>query len=200
MDPDIDQTPNIILISLLAATIAGAISMAAGEFISGKGEHEYFKHEINQERLETKLCPDIEKEEIRIIYRKKGFEGEILEKIVDKITQDEDLWVREMIIEELGVTEIEQAPEIKTSIVIFFSFILGALFPVLPYLFLFQTGIMEMTLFWIATGVTFGGLFLEGAIKTFVTGVNWLKSGAEMLLVGLLAFGISYIIGYWIPI
>ncbi len=194
------QNPTIILISLLAATIAGAISMAAGEFISGKGEHEYYKHEINQERLETKLCPDIEKEEIRIIYRKKGFEGEILEKIVEKITQDEDLWVREMVIEELGVTEIEQAPGIKTSIVIFFSFILGALFPVLPYLFLFQTGILDMTLFWIATGVTFGGLFLAGAIKTFVTGVNWLKSGIEMLLVGLFAFGISYIIGVWIPI
>ena len=194
------QTPQIILISLLAATIAGAISMAAGEFISGKGEHEYYKHEINQERLETKLCPDIEKEEIRMIYRKKGFEDEILEKIVETITQDEDLWVREMIIEELGVTEIEQAPGIKTSIVIFFSFILGALFPVLPYLFLFQSSILDMTLFWIATGVTFGGLFLAGSIKTFVTGVNWLKSGIEMLLVGLFAFGISYIIGYWIPI
>ncbi|MHA1562496.1 MAG: VIT1/CCC1 transporter family protein, partial [Promethearchaeota archaeon] len=92
------------------------------------------------------------------------------------------------------------APGIKTSIVIFFSFILGALFPVLPYLFLFQASILDMTLFWIATGVTFGGLFLAGAIKTFVTGVNWLKSGIEMLLVGLFAFGISYIIGYWIPI
>ena len=194
------QSPKIILISLLAATIAGAISMAAGEYISGKGEHEYYKHEIDQERLETKLCPDIEKEEIRMIYRKKGFEGEILEKIVDKISQDEDLWIREMVIEELGVTEIEQAPGFKTSIIIFLSFISGALFPVLPYLFLFQTIILDMTLFWIATGVTFGGLFLAGAIKTFVTGVNWLKSGIEMLLVGLFAFGISFIIGVWIPI
>ena len=194
------QSPKTILISLLAATIAGALSMAAGEFISGKGEHEYYKHEIEQERLEIKLCPDIEKEEIRIIYRKKGFEGDILEEIVDKIIQNEDLWVREMIIEELGVTEIEQAPGIKTSIIIFFSFIMGALFPVLPYLILFQTSLIEMTLFWIATGITFGGLFLAGALKTFVTGISWLKSGVEMLFVGLFAFGISYLIGYFIPI
>jgi len=194
------QSPKTILISLLAATIAGALSMAAGEFISGKGEHEYYKHEIEQERLEIKLCPDIEKEEIRIIYRKKGFEGDILEEIVDKIIQNEDLWVREMIIEELGVTEIEQAPGIKTSIIIFFSFIMGALFPVLPYLILFQTSLIEMTLFWIATGITFGGLFLAGALKTFVTGISWLKSGVEMLFVGLFAFGISYVIGYYIPI
>ncbi|MHA1718462.1 MAG: VIT1/CCC1 transporter family protein [Promethearchaeota archaeon] len=194
------QSPKTILISLLAATIAGALSMAAGEFISGKGEHEYYKHEIEQERLEIKLCPDIEKEEIRIIYRKKGFEGDILEEIVDKIIQNEDLWVREMVIEELGVTEIEQAPGIKTSIIIFFSFILGALFPVLPYLILFQSSLIEMTLFWIATGITFGGLFLAGALKTFVTGISWLKSGVEMLFVGLFAFGISYLIGYFIPI
>ena len=194
------QSPKTILISLLAATIAGALSMAAGEFISGKGEHEYYKHEIEQERLEIKLCPDIEKEEIRIIYRKKGFEGDFLEEIVDKIIQNEDLWVREMVIEELGVTEIEQAPGIKTSIIIFFSFIMGALFPVLPYLILFQTSLIEMTLFWIATGITFGGLFLAGALKTFVTGISWLKSGVEMLFVGLFAFGISYLIGYFIPI
>ncbi|MHA1584982.1 MAG: VIT1/CCC1 transporter family protein [Promethearchaeota archaeon] len=189
------QSPKVILIALLAASIAGALSMAAGEFISGKGEHEFFAHEIENERLELTLTPEIELEELRIIYRKKGFSGEILEKIVSTLSKDPELWVREMVIEELGVTELEQAPGLKTSGIIFIAFIFGSLFPVLPYVFLFATPVNPMLIFWIATGVTFGGLFLAGALKTFVTGINWLKSGVEMLIVGSFAFGISYLVG-----
>jgi VIT1/CCC1 family predicted Fe2+/Mn2+ transporter len=188
------QEPTTILITLLAATIAGALSMAAGEYISGKSEADFYRHEINQERLEIDLCPDIEHEELRMIYRKKGFEGEFLEQIIDKIKLDPELWVREMVIDELGIAELEQKSGFRTSIIIFFAFILGSLFPVLPYL-LFRTVFEPMVLFYIATGVTFGGLFLAGALKKYVTGVFWLKSGLEMLIVGVFAFGISYLIG-----
>ena len=194
------QSPQTILIALLAATIAGALSMAAGEFISAKGEHEYYAHEIEQERLEIALTPDIEKEEIRLIYQRKGFSGDLLDKVVDQIILDEDRWVHEMVVDELGITDLDQKPSIKTSLIIFFAFILGAMFPVFPYLILVQTSSDPIVLFWIATAVTFGGLFLAGALKTFVTGVNWLKSGIEMLLVGLFAFGVSYLIGMIIPI
>jgi len=194
------QDPETILITLLAATVAGALSMAAGEFISGKSENDYYNHEIEQERLEIKLCPDIEKEEIRKIYSKKGFSGELLDQIVEQITDDEDRWVREMVIDELGTTELHHSIEYKNSIVIFFAFIGGASFSVLPYLILLTTSFDAMEIFKVATGVTLIGLFLAGAIKKFVTGVNWFKSGIEMLLVGLFAFSISYIIGYFIPI
>ncbi len=193
------QSTQTVLITLIAATIAGALSMAAGEFISGKSESDYFKHEIEQERLEIKLCPEIEKEEIRKIYEKKGFQGELLENIVEQITADEDRWVREMVIDEIGVTELEHEIEYKNSVVIFFSFIAGASFPVLPYLILISSSLNSMTIFKVATVVTLIGLFLAGAAKKFVTGVNWFKSGIEMLLVGVFAFGISYLIGYFIP-
>ncbi|MCF2141899.1 MAG: VIT1/CCC1 transporter family protein [Candidatus Lokiarchaeota archaeon] len=189
-----DQTPKTILITLLAATIAGALSMAAGEFISGKSERDYYKHEIAQERLEIHLTPEIEKEEIRLIYKRKGFRGDLLDQIVNQIIQDEDRWVREMVIEELGVTDLEPENPLKNSIVIFFAFILGALFPVLPYA-IFQTLLSPSSIFWVATAITFGGLFLAGALKKFVTGVNWFKSGIEMLAVGLFAYGISYLLG-----
>jgi vacuolar iron transporter family protein len=189
-----DQSPKTILITLLAATIAGALSMAAGEFISGKSEKDFFHHEVEQEYLEIELTPEIEREELRLIYQKKGFEGDLLEQIVGQIAQDRDRWVREMVIEELGITELEQENSIKNSIVIFFAFVLGSLFPVLPYV-LFQTVLQPMAIFWVATTFTFGGLFLAGALKKFVTGVFWLKSGIEMLLVGLFAWGVSYFIG-----
>lgn len=194
------QDPQTILITLLAATVAGALSMAAGEYISGKSERDYFNHEINQERLEIKLCPAIEKEEIRHIYHRKGFSGKLLDDIVEQITSDDDLWVREMIIDELGTTELHHESELKPAFVIFFSFVLGSAFPVLPYLILAKTNIDSMTIFYISTAVTVGGLFLAGALKKFVTGVNWIKSGLEMLIVGLFAYGISYIIGTFFDI
>lgn len=187
-----------ILITLLAATVAGALSMAAGEFISAKSERNYFENEINQERLEVKLIPEIEKEEIRLIYKKKGFTGDLLKDIVNKITDDPELWVREMVIDEIGVTEIEQKGEMKGTIFIFISFILGALFPVLPYIifqFLPPGSGYEMIIFLIAAVETFAGLFLVGALKKFITGVNWVKSGVEMLFVGILAFIASFFIG-----
>ena len=189
-----DQSPKTILITLLAATIAGALSMAAGEFISGKSEQDFYKHEIEQEHLEIELTPDIEKEEVRLIYERKGFSGDLLDQIVEQIILDKDRWVREMVIEELGITDLEQENEWKNAIIIFFAFIMGSLFPVLPYLFL-QSVSNPMVIFWVATGFTFGGLFLAGALKKFVTGANWLKSGLEMLFVGLFAYSISFLIG-----
>lgn len=191
------QSPKTIVITLLAAGVAGALSMAAGEFISGKGERDYYNHEIKQERLEIKLCPDIEKEEIRYIYEDKGFSGKILDDIVDHITSDQKLWVKEMVVSELGVADVDDTQTgIKNSIVIFFAFILGALFPTLPYLIMLPFEAMDPLIkFIIASIVTFGGLFLAGALKKYVTGKNWFKSGIEMLLVGAFAFAVSYFIG-----
>ncbi|MBT4289902.1 MAG: hypothetical protein HOD92_21465 [Deltaproteobacteria bacterium] len=193
------QPPHIILITLLAATVAGALSMAAGEFISNKSENDYYNHEISQERLEIKLIPEIEKEEVRKIYRNKGFSGNLLEQVVDKITENEDLWAREMVIDELGVTELEHKSGLKSAFVIFFAFVVGACFPVLPYLILLKSSLDSMDIFYIATIVTVVGLFLSGAMKKFVTGVNWFKSGFEMLVVGACAYAISYLIGSIIP-
>lgn len=193
------QDSKTILITLVAATVAGALSMAAGEFISGKSEADYFNHEIEQETLEIKLCPDIEKKELRKIYEGKGIHGEVLDGVVEQLCQSKEQWVREMVIDELGVTELEHSVELKSSLIIFVAFILGACFPTLPYLILIQSELSGIMLFKIATGITVGGLFLAGALKYFVTGVNWLKSGLEMLAVGFFAFFVSYLIGIFIP-
>lgn len=193
------QEPKVIVVTLLAATIAGALSMAAGEFISSKSEADYFNHEVEQESLEIDLCPDIEKEELRRIYKSKGFEGKLLEDIVTHISKDKKMWIREMVIDELGVTETEHESDIKSAGIIFIAFILGACFPTLPYVIFINLNIGSSLMFKLATLVTVIGLFLAGALKKFVTGVNWLKSGLEMLAVGFFAFSISYIIGLFIP-
>lgn len=193
------QSSETILITLLAASVAGALSMAAGEYVSNKSEVDFYRHEIEQERIEIELCPHIEKEELRLIYQKKGFSGEILEEVVDTICKDKDLWVREMVIDELGVADSEPEGGFKTSIVILFAFLGGAAFPTLPYVISSPLQMSGNTTFYVATCVTVFGLFLAGALKKYVTGVNWFKSGCEMLGVGFFAFSISYVIGLFIP-
>jgi len=193
------QDSKTILITLIAATIAGALSMAAGEFISSKSEADYFNHEVEQESLEIELCPDIEKEELRKIYQAKGFTGKLLDDVVNELVKNKEQWVREMVIDELGVTELDHSVELKSSIIIFIAFIMGACFPTLPYLLLVKLDLDSMLLFKISTSVTVGGLFLAGALKRFVTGVNWIKSGLEMLAVGFFAFSVAYVIGIFIP-
>ena len=64
------QSSETILITLLAASVAGALSMAAGEYVSNKSEADFYRHEIEQERLEIELCPHVEKEELRLIYNR----------------------------------------------------------------------------------------------------------------------------------
>ncbi len=192
------QSVDTIIVTLLAAMIAGALSMAAGEFISAKSEKDYYRKEIEQERLELILVPEIEKQELRRMYKNKGFKGKILDEIVDTISKDKNLWLKELVASEIGVAEIEQGGVLKQSIIIFFAFVLGAIFPIAPYL-LFRF-LDPFVLFALASIITFGGLFLAGALKKFVTGVYWLKSGVEMLLVGLFAYGSSYLIGLLIGV
>jgi len=193
------QSPETILITLLAASVAGALSMAAGEYVSNKSEADYYLHEIEQEKLEIELCPHVEEEELRLIFKKKGFTGRLLDEVVATVTKNKELWVREMVASELGVTDVDQESGFTTSLVIFFAFLSGAAFPTLPYILAGPLHLAPQPTFLLASGVTVFGLFTAGALKKFVTGVNWLKSGLEMLGVGMFAFSISYIIGIFIP-
>lgn len=121
------------------------------------------------------------------------------EDIVEKITENKELWVREMAIDKLGVADVEQERGLKTSLVIFFAFIGGAAFQTLPYLLAGPLGLETRNTFISATCVTVLGLFVAGAMKKLVTGVNWFKSNFEMLIVGFFAYFISYLIGLAIP-
>ncbi len=193
------QDSETILITLLAASVAGALSMAAGEYVSNKSEIDFYRHEIEQERLEVELCPHIEREELRLIYQRKGFQGQLLEDIVETIVQDKELWVNEMVIGELGVADVDQEGGFKTSLIILIAFLGGAAFPTIPYVLAGSMDFSAQTTFIAATCITVFGLFGAGAMKKFVTGVNWIKSGIEMLGVGFFAFAISYLIGLFIP-
>ncbi len=181
---------RIIIIAGLAATIAESISMAAVAYTSSKAEKEYYQKELGREKWEIENIPEMEKEEIKIIYYKKGFRGKQLADIVRKITSDRKLWLDVMMSEELGLAESKSKNPVGEGVVVGFSAIIGSLIPLTPFFFLSVSNA-------IAWGMIFSilSLFIFGAAKSRITVGHWLKSGVEMAVVGTVAAVMGYMIG-----
>jgi VIT1/CCC1 family predicted Fe2+/Mn2+ transporter len=178
----------IVILTGIAAMVSGAISMGLGEYISSKSEYNYIKNEIKKEKAEILLFPEEEKKEVREYFQKLGFDGEILNACVEKITEDEEKWLNFLLKSELGVEEPENP--LLGGIFTFISFILGALIPLGPYFFN-----LKLISLIISSIFSFGSLFIVGVIKTKITGESKVKGGLEMVIIGIIAFFASYYIG-----
>ncbi len=127
---------KIIIIAGLAATTAESISMAAVAYTSSKAEKEYYQRQLEVEKKEIKTIPEMEREEVRIIYYKKGFRGKQLNDIVKKITLDKKVWLNVMMNEELGLTESGSKNPVGEGFVVGVSAVIGSLIPLLPFFFM----------------------------------------------------------------
>jgi VIT1/CCC1 family predicted Fe2+/Mn2+ transporter len=180
--------PFIVILTGIAAMVSGAISMGLGEYVSSKSEYIYIKNEIKKEKAEISLFPEEEKAEVRVIFKKMGFDGDTLDACVDTITSNEEIWLNFLIKIELGLEEPNNP--IIGALLTFFSFILGAFIPLFPYFL--NLNLISLIL---SSVFSFGSLFIVGILKTKITGESWIKSSLEMLLIGAVAFIASYSIG-----
>jgi predicted membrane protein (TIGR00267 family) len=117
-----------------------------------------------------------------------GLEGNTLDSCVDSITRDKQIWLNFLLKSELGLEEPESP--LLGSFLTFISFIIGSLIPQIPYFL--NLGFISLI---ISTVISFGSLFLVGTLKTKITGERKIKGALEMLIVGIIAFIISYMIG-----
>jgi len=180
-----------ILIAGLAGLIAGAISMALGEWISVKSSQELYERQIELEFEELENNPEEEKEELILLYRAKGFSEKDAENAVEKIWADPEQTKQVLITEELGINMEElEGSAWEAAIASFFLFITGAIIPVFP--FFFFTGNKALIL---SVAFSTVGLFLIGAAITLITGRSVTKSGLRQVLFGLAAAGITFGIG-----
>jgi VIT1/CCC1 family predicted Fe2+/Mn2+ transporter len=181
---------NLILLAALAEMFAGAISMSSGAYISSKSQREFFEREIARERREIEEDPEHETNEIREIYTRRGFtEGEI-DILIRRITSDKEQWLRFMLREELGLGDEAFDNPVRVGATMGVSFLLGFLVPLLPYFFLpTHPALVVATI----AGIAF--LFALGAFKTRITRRSWLRSGLEMLLIGMGSATIGYLLG-----
>jgi len=186
---------SVVLILGFANLLGDGCSMALGSYLSTKSEQQYGERERKREEWEIERIPELEREEIKQIYRKKGFQGEDLERAAQILTSNKKTWVDTMMLEELNIVREEKSPRMS-GLATLAAFTTVGFVPLLAYVAaLLAPGLKPVT-FPIAVGMTFVTIFIAGSARSYVTGKRWWKAGIEMTLVGGLAACAAYVVGY----
>jgi VIT1/CCC1 family predicted Fe2+/Mn2+ transporter len=182
---------HAILLAGISGLLAGALSMALGEWISVKSSQELYENQIDIEKEELDLAPEGEEKELALIYQSKGLTRDEAEKLAREIIADKDRAHAVLIKEELGINpdELKGSP-MQAAISSFILFSIGAIIPVIP--FFFTSGMPATILSAVFSGL---GLFFIGAAITLFTGKSVWYSGFRQLLFGLAAAAVTYGMG-----
>ena len=183
---------SVILILGIASLIGDAISMASGDYLSTKAEIEYQKSEKKREEWEVDNHPEGEKLEMFEIYINKGFSEEDANLMTNIVSKSKKAWVETMMIEELGMVEVRDSP-VRNAVITFFSFLTFGILPLLPY---FADSDDDDMIFMISIGLVAVALTALGFAKSRVVETFWLKSCLESLVLGSLAAGTTYLLGW----
>jgi VIT1/CCC1 family predicted Fe2+/Mn2+ transporter len=180
-----------ILITGVAGLIAGACSMAMGEWISVQSSRELSERELSVERRHIEADPDAERAELALVYEQKGLAPGEARNVADTLMADAQTALDTHAREELGIDpgELGGSPWVAAG-ASFALFVLGAILPVLPFVFLSGNTALA-----VALGVSAVGLFTIGAAITLLTGKSPLLSGLRQLAFGAAAFTVTYGIG-----
>jgi vacuolar iron transporter family protein len=184
-----------ILLAGLAGLLAGALSMALGEWISVKSSQELYENQMQLELDELETNPEGEQQELSLIYMAKGIPEPQAQQMATDIMKDKSQAYDLLVKEELGINAEElKGSAVEAAVYSFVLFAIGAVIPVLP--FMFATGMKAILL---SVGLSAAGLFLIGSAITLFTGRNVWFSGFRQVIFGLAAaaitFGIGKIIG-----
>jgi VIT1/CCC1 family predicted Fe2+/Mn2+ transporter len=134
--------------------------------------------------------PEVETEEIRLIYMKKGYRGKELSQMVQNTCSNDEMWHHMMLTDELGLTPPEASAPLRAAAIVGVSALVGSLIPLVPFAFFSVTDALIPSLI-LSTLVLFG----VGVYKAKITVGNWLKSGIEMAAVGMIAALVGYLVG-----
>lgn len=185
-----------VLLAGLAGLLAGALSMALGEWISVKSSQELYENQMRVEMEELETNPEGEQRELALIYIAKGVPKEQAHKMATRLMADKAQAHEVLVREELGINAEElEGSAVEAAVYSFLFFSVGAIIPVSP--FLFTSGNLAIA---ISVGGSAVGLFLIGAAITLFTGRNFWFSGFRQVLFGLVAAAITFGIGKWIGV
>ena len=184
---------GVALVLGVANLLADGFSMAAGNYLSTKADRQMVDRVRRLEEHHIDHIPDGEREEIRQIYAGKGFQGELLDKVVDVITKDHQRWVDTMVTEEFGLQLRSPSPT-RAAAATFVAFVIVGMVPLTSYIF--SGRLSPEQVFGASTIATAFAFFLIGLIKGKVVSHSLVLSGLETLVVGgaaaLVAFGVGY--------
>lgn len=186
---------GVAIVLGFANVLADGFSMAVGNYLSTKSEHDLLELARKTEEHHIERHPEGEREEIRQIFQSKGFEGDLLETITLTITEERKRWIDTMLTEEHGL-QLEPPQPLKAASVTFLAFMLAGMMPILPlllspHLAVSQTFVASAA----ATAITFISI---GVVKGRYTGNPLLRSVAETLMIGGFAAILAYVAGVWL--
>jgi vacuolar iron transporter family protein len=181
---------HYVVIAGLAGMLASALSMGSGAYLATKSENEMHEAQLARERREIEEDPEEEKHELELIYRLRGFSPDEARLLVDRVSQNQDLFLETLAQLELGISPEPSGNPVSAAISGSISTAVGAIIPVIPFFFL-----SGYTAIIVAAIVSLIAHFAVGAAKTLVTIRSWWSSGLEMTVVGAVEGVITYVVG-----
>jgi VIT1/CCC1 family predicted Fe2+/Mn2+ transporter/rubrerythrin len=184
----------LILIAGIAGAVAGAISMGAGAYLSSKSEKEVTEKESSRKGIKSSGSLATERARLIRFYQSRGFKLQEAEAIADRVASEMESKEKYTIGAEVGLTSEESWSPIKAALLTSLSFAIASIIPILPFTFMEVTPAVITAI--IASIVC---LFGVGASKAIFTRKNWIRSGLEMMAIGILASTATFVIGLVIP-
>ncbi len=182
--------PRFILLAGIAGLLAGAFSMAAGEYISMQSQRELFERQIVLEREELRAMPEEEEAELAAIYRAKGFAADEAKAIAHRLFADPEAALDTLVREELGLDPSELGNPWRAALGSFLAFGAGALVPVAPFVFGGGTAVFVASI-----GLSLLAMFVVGVGVSLLTGRSALFSGARQVVIGGAAATVTFAVG-----
>jgi VIT1/CCC1 family predicted Fe2+/Mn2+ transporter len=183
---------HTVIVAGIAGMVADALSMGSSGYLAAKSEREVHEHEIAMERDEIKLMPELEQEELSLLYQAKGVPPEQAGELAAQVMRDPERALAEKVREELGIGDPSSTP-MREAWITGTATAVGAFIPVAP--FLVTSGASAI---WSSFAISMLAHFGVGGARSIFTGRSVIRSGMDMFLVGLGVAGVGYFVGEWI--
>ncbi len=181
--------PQTVVLSGVAGIFADALSMGSSGYLAAKSEQEVYAHEIAMEADEIAMMPEVEAEELALIYETKGIAREQARAMAQEVIKDPARALEEKVREELKIGEAHTTP-LREGWITGSATAVGALIPVAPFFFL--SGAVAI---WTSFTLAMGSHFVVGAARSLFTGRGIIRSGIDMFAVGLGVAAVGYLVG-----
>lgn len=181
---------QVLLATGFAAAITESISMGAVGYTSAQSQRDYYRAQRAIEADHISTDPQGERQEVRDLYARMGFSGELLDGVVDTITANRDAWISTIVDQELHIAQVETPSIMRSAVVITVATLIGHLIPLLPFLWLGRGTAVVLAIV-LAALVLFG----VGVYSAVTLVGDWRKQGAQMVVIGLGAAAVGFAVG-----
>ncbi len=186
-----DLAPYVVVIMGFANVLADGLSMGLGNYLSNRSRRDHYQRVYKEEAKEIEDIPEIEREEIRDVFRAKGFSGADLETVTAIITSNKKVWIDTMMREEHGMAPEDTDNAILHAFTTFFAFIFFGSIPVLPYLI----PMSDASRFSVTIAATAVALLVVGLLRSWVTRERFFRGPLEILSIGAVCALVAYFVG-----